>query len=100
MPAPEACPDMPTLRAEIDRIDRSLVMLLAERARYIDRAAAIKPAAGLPARIDERVAEVIAKVRAESCQHGLDADLAENLWRHMIEWSIAREETLMQGKGQ
>lgn len=100
MPAPEACPDMPTLRAEIDRIDRSLVALLAERARYIDRAAAIKPAAGLPARIDARVEEVIAKVRAEAAQQSLDPDLAESLWRQMIEWAIAREETLMQGKGE
>ena len=97
MPDPEACTDMTMLRAEIDRIDRALVALMAERARYIDRAAAIKPGARLPARIDARVDQVLANVRGHAQAQGMDADLAESLWRQMIEWSIAREETLMKG---
>jgi len=37
------------------------------------------------------VAEVIAKVRGNAEQQGLDSDLAETLWRELIEWSIQRE---------
>jgi len=86
------CKDMGELRALIDLLDRRLVALLVERAACIDRAAEIKRAAGLPARIDDRVAEVIANVRAEAAGQGLDPDLAGALWTALVEWSIAREE--------
>lgn len=89
---------MDALRAEIDRIDRELVRLLARRAACIDRAAAIKAEIGLPARIETRVEDVVAKVRAEAGATGFDAEAAEALWRMMIDWSIAREERVL-GRG-
>jgi len=89
---PAECSTMAEVRAEIDRIDGRLVALLAERSGYIDRAAELKPALGLPARIDDRVEEVVAKVRARAAGEALDPDLAEALWRRLIDWSIAREE--------
>ena len=89
------CSTMAELRAEIDRIDAALVDLLAERITYIDRAAELKPALGLPARIDDRVEEVVAKVRASAVARGVDPDLAEALWRRLIDWSIAREEVVL-----
>ena len=92
MRAPKDCKTMAELRAEIDTLDRRLVGLLAERARYIDRAAALKPGEGLPARIDTRVEAVVANVRDAAADTGLDPALAERLWRVLIDWSIAREE--------
>ena len=83
---------MAELRVQIDRLDRQLIALLAERAGYIDRAAQLKPAEGLPARIGPRVNEVKANVRAEAVAKGLDPDLAEGVWSQLIDWSIAREE--------
>ena len=89
------CSTMAELRAEIDRIDSGLVELIAERITYIDRAAELKPGLGLPARIDDRVEEVVAKVRASAVARGVDPDLAEALWRRLIDWSIAREEVVL-----
>ncbi len=89
---PADCRDMRELRAEIDRIDGALVGLLARRAACIDRAVAIKRAAGLPARIEARIEDVVARVRRSAEAEGLDADAVEALWRRIIEWSIAREE--------
>jgi isochorismate pyruvate lyase len=83
---------MAEVRAEIDRLDRQLVALLARRAGYIDRAAEVKRAERLPARIDVRVDEVIANARSEAAAAGLDPDLVEALWRRIVDWSIAREE--------
>ncbi len=92
---PADCATMAEVRAEIDRIDAALIELLTERATYIDRASELKPALGLPARIEDRVEDVVAKVRARAMAEGLDPALAENLWRRLIDWSIAREEATM-----
>lgn len=93
MKRPADCTTMADIRAEIDRLDADLVALLAERTAYVDRAAAIKPAARLPARIAPRVEEVVANVRGHATARGLPPDLAEDLWRRLIDWSIAREES-------
>mgnify|MGYP001767059565 FL=1 len=92
MKAPDDCHDMTDLRAAIDALDAGIVAQLRARAAYIDRAAILKLGNGLPARIDERVEEVVAKVRAEAAAQMLDPDLVEDLWRRLIDWSIAREE--------
>lgn len=92
MKRPDDCKTMAEIRAEIDRIDRTLLDLFAERACYIDRAAAVKAEKGLPARITNRVEEVVSNVRSHATTRGIDPDLAEKLWRKLIEWSIAREE--------
>ncbi len=86
---------MAELRVEIDALDRELVRLLAQRVGYIDRATALKPAEGLPARIDARVEEVVENARRNATALGLDADFAAALWRQMIDWSIAREERVL-----
>jgi len=83
---------MAELRTQIDALDGALIDLLVERAGFIDRAITLKQQENLPARINDRVEEVVQNVRASADTGGLDPDLAETLWRHLIEWSIAREE--------
>jgi len=88
---PQDCRDMAAVRTEIDALDERLVALLAVRAEYIDRAIALKQINGWPARIPTRVEDVVAKVRSAAGAGGLDPELAELLWRQLIDWSIARE---------
>ncbi len=89
--------DMVALRARIDALDARLIALLAERSTLIDRAAQIKAQVGLPARIDARVEEVAALARRRATDAGLDPDLAENLWRLMMEHFIAQEDAQLGG---
>jgi isochorismate pyruvate lyase len=89
------CTTMAEIRAEIDRVDAELVVLFAERVSYIDRAAVIKTGVGLPARIEDRVEDVISKVRAHAVANGLPPDKLEKLWRKLIDWSIEREEAVL-----
>jgi isochorismate pyruvate lyase len=89
------CTTMADIRAQIDRVDADLVALLARRVSYIDRAAVLKSGLGLPARIDGRVEDVVAKVRANALLHGLPPDKLEKLWRKLIAWSIEREERVL-----
>ena len=92
------CTTMAEVRAGIDRVDAELVALFAERTGFIDRAEAIKAELGLPARITPRIEEVVANVRGHAVAHGLPPEQIEKLWRKLIDWSIAREESVL-GKG-
>ena len=89
---------MEALRREIDTVDRQIILLLKKRTDFIDRAVDLKLKAGLPARIDSRVEEVVANVCAHAQKIGLAPDLVEDVWRKLIDWSICREEKTL-GKG-
>ncbi|CAM3086119.1 isochorismate pyruvate lyase [Paracoccus aminovorans] len=90
---------MPDLRARIDALDARLIALLAERSALIDEAARIKARESLPARIHSRVEEVAANARRLAAEQGLDPDLAERLWRVMMEHFIAQEDRLLSDRG-
>lgn len=88
--APEACLSMAEVRHGVDALDRALVVLLAERQRYMDAAARIKPdrdAVFDQARIDDVVAKVLVSAEA----HDLSPDIAEPVWRLLIDRCIAHE---------
>jgi len=95
MKAPADCHSMQDLRVQIDLLDAEIVAKLAARAAYIDRAIALKQIELLPARIEDRVEQVVQRVRARALVEGLDPALTEDLWRRLIEWSIAREEQVL-----
>jgi isochorismate pyruvate lyase len=88
--APEQCRDMAELRAEIDRLDRALVAMLAERQGYIERAAEIKQDRNI-VRDEARIEDVVAKVLVAARKAGLDPKIAEPVWRTLIERCIAHE---------
>ncbi|MFP5076522.1 chorismate mutase [Rhizobium sp. YIM 134829] len=94
------CRSMEELRAEIDRIDRSLIELLAERWSFINRAAEIKAEAGLPADIPSRVDEVRANVRAHAAALGLDPVFYDRLWSQLIRHSIDFEDNILSPSGE
>jgi isochorismate pyruvate lyase len=87
--------EMSDVRRLIDELDEELVALLAKRQRQIERAARVKPALGIPANVPERVDEVLAHVLGVARREGLSVELAMNLWRALIDWSIQYEERLM-----
>ncbi len=97
MPNIDDITDMTTLRAQIDALDRDLIALFARRHALIDRAARIKRAQNLPARIDWRVEEVVMNARRQAQAAGLDPDLFETLWRQLVEAAIAQEDRQLKG---
>ena len=90
--APKDCRDMAEVRAEIDRIDNTLVDVIAERFGYVERAWQIKLAQKAAANVPWRNQQVIDKVRARAVEKGVPPDLCEALWRQMIGWFIQYEE--------
>lgn len=94
---PVRCTSMTDVRREIDRLDREIVTLLAERQNYIEQAGHIKQSRD-SVRDEARVADVIAKVRARAADVGAHPDLAETVYRAMVEWCIAYEFTIFDKK--
>lgn len=80
------------VRKGIDTLDPMIVSLLEERFAFIDRAAKLKPALAMPARVTERVEEVVMNARRQAELLGFDPELTEHLWRTMVDLAIAREE--------
>jgi isochorismate pyruvate lyase len=87
---PDACGSLGELREAIDMQDTRLVALLTVRQAYIERAARLKTARE-QVRDAARVEDVVAKVIAEGKRTGLSADIAEPVWRTLIEASIEHE---------
>ena len=87
---PDACESMVELRAAIDALDARLVALLAVRQAYIERAAQLKSDRS-QVRDPARIEDVVAKVIAEGRRAGLSAEIAEPVWRTLIEASIRHE---------
>jgi isochorismate pyruvate lyase len=81
---------MSEVRQGVDALDRLLVSVLAERQRYMDAAARIKPDRGA-VRDEARIEDVVAKVKAAAGRAGLSEAIAEPVWRTLIERSIAYE---------
>ncbi|HEX5264011.1 MAG TPA: chorismate mutase, partial [Phenylobacterium sp.] len=69
-PAPAECTTMAQVRQGVDALDRLLVEVLAERQRYMDAAARIKPDRSA-VRDEARIVDVVAKVKTAARQAGL-----------------------------
>ena len=81
------------IRIDIDNIDRQLLRLLAQRQILVEKAGRLKPKGDTVAVQDsDRVAQVIANRRKEALELGLSPDVAESVWRSMIQAFIALEE--------
>jgi isochorismate pyruvate lyase len=86
----ETAETMTDVRYEVDRIDRLLVEILAERQSFMDAAARIK---GDRAVVHDRarIEDVIAKVKGACAEAGLSPAIAEPVWRTLIDRCIAYE---------
>ena len=89
-PKPEDCQTMADVRAGVDALDRELVRLLVTRQGYMSAAARIKTDRDT-VHDTARIEDVVAKVRAEAERLGLSGDIAEPVWRKLIERCIAFE---------
>lgn len=87
---PSDCLTMAEVRHGVDALDRALVTLLAERQRYMDAAARIKPSRDV-VHDDARIEDVVAKVLAAAEAAGLSPAIAEPVWRTLIDRCIAHE---------
>ncbi|MBI2720514.1 MAG: chorismate mutase [Rhizobiales bacterium] len=86
---------MADIRNAIDQVDERLIQLLAERQRLVERAIEVKKRDGIPARVPQRIEEVIDHVRNLARAHKLDPVMVEAMWTEMVEWFVAYEESAL-----
>ncbi len=88
--SPQDCATMTEVRHGVDRLDEELVALIAERFRYMDAAARIKPSRDA-VRDERRKAEVIANARRHAAAAGAPDGVIADLWERLVEACIAHE---------
>tara|TARA_R110002095_G_scaffold72017_2_gene61324 strand:+ start:438 stop:713 length:276 start_codon:yes stop_codon:yes gene_type:complete len=84
---------MAEVREGVDAIDRQLVALIAQRARFMEAAARIKPSRDV-VHDDWRIADVLEKVTSEAKRIGVSTEIVEPVWRELVRQSIAYEFTV------
>lgn len=85
------CLSLDEVRQNIDRLDRQLLALIAERGGYVKQAARFKKSASdvaAPARVEQ----VIARLLAVAPEAGADPRVVEATWRAMIGAFIEAEQ--------
>lgn len=84
------CANLDEVRANIDRLDREIVRMLAERGQYVVQAAKFKKTeADVPA--PARVEQVIGNVRKYAVEFGAPVDVVERGYRVLIEGFTQKE---------
>lgn len=79
-----ACKSLEEVRNNIDRIDKEIIMLIAERGNFVKQASKFKKDSQ-DVTAPQRVEAVIQKVRHLSEEYGANPDMVEKLYRDMIE---------------
>ncbi len=86
------CGSLDQVRAEIDRLDDSLLDLLAERSGYVQQAVRLKNRDQITD--PERIEAILTRMRQRAVALDLEPDIAEAIWRRMIEAFINYEEKI------
>ncbi len=78
------------IRDEIDRIDSDIIELLSKRSSLVSEAGKTKNSSH-GVRDRDRVDKVIRKIKVKAEKAGLDPNLAENIYRNIINCFIQKE---------
>lgn len=90
---------IPSLRDEIDRIDRELLKLVARRLTDSVDIARIKAARRLSIRSPDREAELIEEARQDAARLGIEPDYAEELMELILRHSRAAQQRALSDEG-
>jgi chorismate mutase/prephenate dehydratase len=85
-------PDIQALRERIEAIDREILDALRRRMEAVDEVVEAKLDAASPLRDPPREEHVLARVREQAAELGLDPHEVERLYRGLMEMSVARQE--------
>ena len=79
-----AVPDLDTLRQEVERIDRTLIQLIAERVEIARKIGVVKRERALPTLDPAREAAVVRRAGSLAREAGLDDEDVRYIFWHLI----------------
>lgn len=89
--------NMKELRKELDLLDNELIKLVSKRFKFIEQAAIIKDDIS-KIRDNDRIEDIIKRLRKLSKNNDISPDIVEKLWRYIIELSIELETEIFSKK--
>lgn len=84
------CQTLEEARSEIDKVDEDIVELIAQRNNYIKQIAHFKTSID-EVKAEERIDEVISKVRQQAIELDLSPNLINDLYIRMIDGMVESE---------
>lgn len=87
---PKQCTTLEEARTEIDKVDNEIVSLIAKRNDYIKQIAHFKSTID-EVKAEERIADVISKVREQAISLDLSPNLINDLYVRMIDEMVESE---------
>ena len=94
----EKCASLEELRQEVDKVDDQIVELIALRNEYIRQAAGFKQSVD-EIKADDRVDDVLNRVRHKALMLGVSPTLLTGLYRMMIDEMVEFEISEFRNKG-
>ena len=89
--------NMEELRKELDLLDNDLIKLVSKRFKFIEEAAIIKDDIS-KIRDNDRIEDIIKRLRELAIDNDISPDIVEKLWRFIIELSIELETEIFNNK--
>ena len=89
--------NMYELRKELDLLDNDLIKLVSKRFKFIEEAAIIKDDVS-KIRDNDRIENIIKRLRELAIDNDISPDIVEKLWRFIIELSIELETEIFSKK--
>ena len=89
--------NMEELRKELDLLDNELIKLVSKRFKFIEQAAIIKDDIS-KIRDNDRIEDIIKRLRKLAKNNDIRPDIVEKLWRYIIELSIELETEIFSKK--
>jgi isochorismate pyruvate lyase len=98
MKTPQHCESLQEIRNEIDRLDRTIISLLAERADYVKAAARFKTDLRTVV-APERLRTMLEDRRRWAAEYGLSPEFADGLFQRITEYFIGEEGKHLKNQG-
>ena len=89
--------NMEELRKELDLLDNELIKLISKRFKFIEQAAIIKDDIS-KIRDNDRIEDIVKRLRKLAKNNDISPDIVEKLWRYIIELSIELETEIFSKK--
>jgi isochorismate pyruvate lyase len=90
MKDPDECANIHEVREEIDIIDREVIEALSKRFQYVIAAARFKTSEA-SVRSFDRFHDMLQQRREWAQESGLNPDVVENIYRHLVNYYIEEE---------